>query len=1102
MRKVHAPRRKTSGILALAMGLTVPAAYGGNNDDATTVAPTQWLLEQVHLGEVNHQDDLVNQSLYRLELIKPDDPQVLAAHIRLLLRQGNNQQALQLLEKLKLIAPDSESYHQSVLAVKLATPEQQQKLQQARLLAVAGHLDEAKNSYDALFADIQPPVDLAVEYWQLVARLPGQQGKALEQLQLLEKTYPGNVSLRLALAQLEFTRQNLAHALHWVHQLAGSAQGRNGAAVLWLNQIKSQQVNDDSLAQLQRYLQLFKEGEAADNGRQELQRQKTLLANPAYRARLRGLTIIAKGGSIEAIAALQQALASSPNDPELLGAIGQAYSRAGQHAQAINYLLRAQAADKEGTDGNKWRSLLQTNYYWMAIARGDDALKNGQLDAAELDYRGAHNLDANDPWALIGLADVAAARHQNDVAEQWFRQALGKDKFNTSAWRGVIGLYQQVSQTQALEIIQRLPPKLRQNFHDTELRLQNALLIDQANKLADKQQWQQAAAAYQQAVMLDPNDSWNSFHYAQVLRQLGQNQQADQLMSTLDQRKASDPEQAYASALYLSSKGDTPAALRRIEQIPQLRWNDGMKALHQRLNIEQQLTQLDDAIARGDRDAVSKGLAQFNGNPPGMQLYQRYKIANDWAWLGDQKQANAILQQLKIAVKDQPAEQYKALIYRDVSRQEWLQGQAEQAREDSRNAMVASGITPQKPLDDDSYTALMRTHSNDDWLQRSIRSDADVNYRQQQSVFSIGQDELVSHGTNGYSNLTGSTTMLQADMPWQQGTAYLRSDIVHLDAGTFSNTQGSYSASFGTCQASICQGSLNQQATGGSLGIGWKNTIWDADIGSTPLGFPVVNWVGGVTYRGDWDQVGWRATMSRRPMTNSLLSYAGTKDPQTGITWGGVTATGATLGLSYDLGGDYGLWSDISAHQLTGTNVANNSRERLMGGYYYKLINEDNRRSSVGLSSMLWHYQKDLSGYTLGQGGYYSPQRYLSVAVPVNYQQRHDNWSWNVGGSVSWSTSSTKDQARYPLTDLIPDSVTDKSAIAQGSSSSGIGYTVQAGLERRVSSNWVVGAVVDIQQAKDYTPSHVQAYLRYSPSNWQGNMNLPPLPLQPYSDAR
>ncbi|MDI8954369.1 cellulose synthase subunit BcsC-related outer membrane protein, partial [Salmonella enterica subsp. enterica serovar Anatum] len=41
-----------------------------------------------------------------------------------------------------------------------------------------------------------------------------------------------------------------------------------------------------------------------------------------------------------------------------------------------------------------------------------------------------------------------------------------------------------------------------------------------------------------------------------------------------------------------------------------------------------------------------------------------------------------------------------------------------------------------------------------------------------------------------------------------------------------------------------------------------------------------------------------------------------------------------------------------------------------MTGYYYKVINENNRRVTVGLNNMIWHYDKDLSGYSLGQGGY------------------------------------------------------------------------------------------------------------------------------------
>jgi len=93
---------------------------------------------------------------------------------------------------------------------------------------------------------------------------------------------------------------------------------------------------------------------------------------------------------------------------------------------------------------------------------------------------------------------------------------------------------------------------------------------------------------------------------------------------------------------------------------------------------------------------------------------------------------------------------------------------------------------------------------------------------------------------------------------------------------------------------------------------------------------------------------------------------------------------------------------------------------------------------------------------------------------------------------------------RYPIQGLIPtnepDRYGDRSEPEEGSSSSGTGYTARAIVERRVTSNWFVGLGVDIQEAKDYTPSHALLYVRYSAAGWQGDMDLPPEPLTPYAD--
>jgi hypothetical protein len=47
-----------------------------------------------------------------------------------------------------------------------------------------------------------------------------------------------------------------------------------------------------------------------------------------------------------------------------------------------------------------------------------------------------------------------------------------------------------------------------------------------------------------------------------------------------------------------------------------------------------------------------------------------------------------------------------------------------------------------------------------------------------------------------------------------------------------------------------------------------------------------------------------------------------------------------------------------------------------------------------------------------------------------------------------------------------------------------------------------VGLAMDIQQAKDYTPSHGLIFMRYSMSGWNGDMDMPPQPLTPYADFK
>ncbi|MDX7124870.1 cellulose synthase complex outer membrane protein BcsC [Enterobacter hormaechei] len=1158
-------RTFTLNLLALSLGLALmPLAQAANSPQQ------RQLLEQVRLGESTQREDLVRQSLYRLELIDPNNPDVIAARFRYLLRQGDTAGAQKELDRLKGMAPDSSAYQSSRTTMLLSTPDGRQALQQARLLATTGHTQEAIAAYDKLFDGNPPSGDIATEYWNVVAKEPARRNLAINQLKKINASSPGNAPLQASLAQLLFQSGRRDEGFAVLQEMAKSNNGRSQASDMWYQQIKDQPASSASVTALQQYLSVFSDGDNVTAARAQLEAQQKQLADPAFRAKAEGLAAVDAGQGSKAVTELQKAVSANHADSEAVGALGQAYSQKGDRARAVAQFEKAIALDPQSDNRGKWDSLLKVNRYWLLIQQGDNALKANKTAQAERYYQQARNIDNTDSYAVLGLGDAAAARKDNDAAERYYRQALRMDSGNSNAVRGLANIYREQSPGKATQFIQSLSASQRRSIDDIERSLTNEQLSAQAEQLESQGNYAQAAEIQRRRLALSPGDVWITYRLSRDLYSAGQRSQADNLMRQLASQKPGDPDQVYASGLYLSGNDRDRAALAHLNTLPRDKWNGNIQALADRLQSNQVLetanrlrdsgkeqeaeallrqqppsTRIDltladwaeqrgdheaaktayntvlqrepqneDAIlgltevnlAQGNRDAARAELAKLpaaqNGEPLSLNMQRRIAMAQ--AGLGDPAAAEKTFNAIVPQAKSQPPSMESALVMRDAARFQAQNGQPQQALDTWKDAMVSSGITTTRPTDNDSFTRLTRNDEKDDWLKRGVRSDAGDLYRQQDLNVTLQHDYWGSSGTGGYSDLKAHTTMLQVDAPLSDGRMFFRSDLVNMNAGSFDTDNGTYDPTWGTCAETPCHGSTNQSANGASVAVGWQNNTWAWDIGTTPMGFDVVDVVGSLSYSNDLGPIGYTLNAHRRPISSSVLAFAGQKDPNTDTTWGGVRATGGGVSMSYDKGEANGIWSSLSADSLTGKNVEDNWRVRWMTGYYYKLINQNNERLTVGVSNMLWHYDKDLSGYSLGQGGYYSPQEYVSFALPVNWRKRTENWSWELGGSVSWSHSKTKDVMRYPLQGLIPDNepgrYTDKGVMGTGSSSSGTGYTARAIVERRVTSNWFVGLGVDIQEAKDYTPSHALLYVRYSAAGWQGDMDLPPEPLVPYAD--
>ena len=220
----------------------------------------------------------------------------------------------------------------------------------------------------------------------------------------------------------------------------------------------------------------------------------------------------------------------------------------------------------------------------------------------------------------------------------------------------------------------------------------------------------------------------------------------------------------------------------------------------------------------------------------------------------------------------------------------------------------------------------------------------------------------------------------------------VRLDVAAHGLYLFSGTPNGRSKSiFGTLAPGT---TFAQQATGGITGELQVSTgTFGLDFGATPQGFPVQNLTGGIRFQPLGGPFTFIAT--RDSVKDSLLSYAGVRDPGTGIIWGGVVSNTGTLQLNHK-GTRVGGYGSVSFSYITGKNVPDNWDASGNAGLYVVVA----KGLSVGVSVSGMHYDKNLSFFSLGQGGYFSPQQYGLGAIPISWFSRHKRFEYQIRASL------------------------------------------------------------------------------------------------------
>lgn len=358
-------------------------------------------------------------------------------------------------------------------------------------------------------------------------------------------------------------------------------------------------------------------------------------------------------------------------------------------------------------------------------------------------------------------------------------------------------------------------------------------------------------------------------------------------------------------------------------------------------------------------------------------------------------------------------------------------------------------------------------------------------------------------GESGTSSLFDQSFLLDLVSPAADAGRFgLRLRPTFLDAGALSVEEsprfGSYALS-GTAPAE-----REQHARGVAFNLSYARGAFAADVGTTPLGFRFEDVVGGLRWRPTLGTTAFRFELLRRSVNDSLLSYAGAYDGPSQTEWGGLIRTGGRMQAVRDFGRN-GLYAGLGAYQLSGHEVLDNAQFEFNAGTFFRWVDEPGIKVTLGANLTVMGYRRNQRYFTLGHGGYFSPQLFTAVSLPLQISGRRDAFEYFVDLSLGLQRFEEDAADVYPtqpalqaaLSVPITGETGDSAPFRYGSRNvSSLGYRMQAALQYRPDEHWIIGARLSLDNARDYEELILMFYLRWYFAGGPQGASLTALPTQ------
>ena len=160
--------------------------------------------------------------------------------------------------------------------------------------------------------------------------------------------------------------------------------------------------------------------------------------------------------------------------------------------------------------------------------------------------------------------------------------------------------------------------------------------------------------------------------------------------------------------------------------------------------------------------------------------------------------------------------------------------------------------------------------------------------------------------------------------------------------------------------------------------------------------------------------------------------------------------------------------------ERTGQHVADNEALTLSAGVTYDLGLDSFSYFSVGPNYRYQAFDENLSHFTLGHGGYYSPSSLHQFGVGAYFlTEESKDWLVKGSGSVGYETAEQDEAPFFPLTPLASP------GFYAAQSSSGAAISAQAQGAWQLNDHWIAEAGAYGINASDYTEAGVFVKFRF-----------------------